>query len=188
MPIRNKPDQWGVISIGLHWLTLLLILGLASVGLLMVELPLGTFKVQVYALHKSFGLTVLALTLLRLGWRLVASAPAPVAGTPRWQDAIAKITHGGLYALLVAVPLSGWLFNSAAGFPLHWFGLFKVPSLHAYDSDIKAFAHSAHVSLFYAMAALLVLHAAAALFHHYRLHDRTLVRMLPLMKNQSEET
>ncbi|KFN43447.1 cytochrome b [Arenimonas oryziterrae] len=183
MPIRNKPDQWGVVSIGLHWLTFLMILGLATVGLLMTDLPTGSFKVQVYALHKSFGLTVLALTLLRLVWRLLASAPEAVAGTPRWQDRIAKLTHGAMYVLLLLIPLSGWLFNSAAGFPLRWFNLFKVPKLGAgYDPDIKAFAHEAHELLFYALALLLVAHAAAALFHHYRLHDRTLMRMLPFLK------
>jgi len=180
MPIRNDAQRWGAISLGLHWLTVILVLGLATVGLLMHDLPTGPFKVQVYALHKSTGLTVLALTVLRLLWRLVAGAPAPVAGTPRWQDGIAKVTHGALYALLLAMPLSGWLFNSAAGFPLRWFGLFPLPRLGTgYDPDIKAFAHEAHEWLFYALALLVLVHSAAALFHHYRFRDATLSRMLP---------
>ena len=85
MRIRNDTDHWGAVSIGLHWLTVVLVLGLAVVGLIMTELPTGTFKVQVYALHKSFGLTVLGLAILRLLWRLVAGAPKPVPDTPRWQ-------------------------------------------------------------------------------------------------------
>jgi cytochrome b561 len=182
MRIRNDAEHWGVVSIGLHWLTFLLVLGLAMVGLLMTELPAGVFKVQVYALHKSFGLTVFALALLRVLWRLFAGAPAPVPETPRWQDAIAKTTHGALYVLLLAVPFSGWMFNSAAGFPLRWFGLFKLPSLSPYDPGLKAFAREAHEWLFCLLAALVLLHAAAALFHHYRLRDRTLARMLPRMK------
>src|SRR5690242_3643034 len=78
MPIRNLTDRWGSVSIGLHWLTLILIVGLAPVGYLMQDLPNGPFKIQVFALHKSFGLTVLALTGLRLLWRLFAGAPVPV--------------------------------------------------------------------------------------------------------------
>ena len=179
MRIRNDADHWGAVSIGLHWLTVVLVLGLAVVGLIMTELPTGTFKVQVYALHKSFGLTVLGLAILRLLWRLVAGAPKPVPDTPRWQDAIAKLTHGALYALLLLMPFSGWLFNSAAGFPLKWFGLFKLPALSKYDPDVKAFAHEMHETLFYVLAVLVLAHAAAALFHHYRLRDRTLARMWP---------
>ena len=73
--IRNSPERWGTVSIGLHWLTALLILGLAVVGLIMTELPTSPFKMQVYALHKSFGLTVLALAVLRLLWRWIAGSP-----------------------------------------------------------------------------------------------------------------
>ena len=179
MAMRNSGERWGWISLGLHWLTFLLVLGLAAVGLLMTELPTGPFKVQVYALHKSTGLTVLGLTALRLLWRLYAGAPAPVVGTPRWQDAIAKAAHGALYALLVAIPLSGWWFNSAAGFPLRWFGLFSLPRLSGYDPAAKHLAHELHESLFYVLAAIVFVHAAAALYHHYLRRDATLTRMLP---------
>ncbi len=180
MPIRNNSAQWGWVSIGLHWLTFILIIGLMMIGLLLDELPKSPKYIWVFNLHKSTGLTVLALTLLRLGWRLVSPAPAPVEGTPRWQDGIAKLTHGALYALLLAMPLSGWLYDSASGLrPLRWFGLFLVPKLSGIDPDIKAFALQAHETIFYLLASLLLVHAAAALFHHYRLHDLTLVRMWP---------
>ncbi len=179
MPIRNTTDRWGWASIGFHWLTLLLVLGLVVVGLLMQELPNTPAKIQVYALHKSVGLTVLGLTVLRLLWRLVAGAPAPVPGTPRWQSAIAQGTHGALYAILLAMPLSGWLYNSASGFPLQWFGVFKLPALSGRDPGLKAFAGEAHEWLFIAMAVIVALHAAAALKHHYLDRDRTLSRMLP---------
>lgn len=120
--IRNNAQRWGSISIGLHWLTALLIIGLAIVGLIMTELPNSPLKMQIYALHKSFGLTVLALTLLRLAWRLVAGTPDDQPGS-RLQRLAAKAVHGLMYFLLLAMPLSGWLFNSAAGFPLRWFNL-----------------------------------------------------------------
>ena len=120
--IRNSPQAWGRISIALHWLTAVLILGLAAVGLLMTELPTSPMKMQVYALHKSFGLTVLALTVLRLSWRLLAGSPEALPGG-KLQSLAAKSVHGMLYVLLFAMPLSGWLYNSASGFPLRWFGM-----------------------------------------------------------------
>lgn len=179
MPIRNTAERWGWVSIGLHWLTLLAIAGLVLVGFLMQELPNSPTKIQVYGLHKSFGLTVLALTVLRLLWRLVAGTPAPVPGTPRWQSFIAQATHGALYVILLAMPLSGWLYNSASGFPLKWFGLFSLPKLSGYDAGVKAFALAAHEWLFIALAVIVAVHAAAALKHHYLDRDATLSRMLP---------
>jgi cytochrome b561 len=181
MPIKNSAERWGSVSIGLHWLTFLLIVGLGTVGLIMTDLPTSPFKIQIYTLHKSFGLTVFALSLLRVLWRLVTSVPKPEPGSPRWQNSLATVTHGALYALLLAIPLSGWLFNSAAGFPLKWFGLFALPKLSGFNPGLKAFARDMHETLFYVLAALVLIHAAAALYHHYRLRDRVLARMLPMM-------
>lgn len=182
MPIKNLADRWGGVSITLHWLTALMILGLVVVGLAMQELANSPTKIQVYGLHKSIGLTVLALTVLRLLWRLFAGVPQPAPGTPRWLLWASNATHGALYLILLAMPLSGWLYNSASGFPLKWFGLFALPRLSGYDADVKAFALGAHSTLFLALAAIVALHAAAALKHHYFDRDRTLVRMLPLIK------
>src|SRR5436190_22018410 len=115
LPARNTAAQWGWVSVTLHWVTVLAIIGLALVGSNMGDMHNGPQKIQVFALHKSVGLTVLALTLLRLAWRLVAGAPAMVP-MPRWQRLAAHGSHVALYALLLAMPLSGWLYNSAAGF------------------------------------------------------------------------
>ena len=175
-------DYWGRFSIALHWLSFLLVLALAAIGLTMEEMDAGTAKVQVYALHKSLGLTVLFLTALRLAWRLFERRPDPLAGLPRWQHALASLTHFGLYALLLLVPLSGWWFNSSAGYPLHWFGLFALPPLGGFDRDIKHQASETHEFLFWCLAALVAVHALAALWHHYRWQDRTLARMLPWME------
>lgn len=175
--IRNSAERWGSVSIALHWLTALLILGLATVGLIMTELPSSPFKMQVYALHKSFGLTVLALALLRLLWRLLAGSPDDLPGS-RLQTMAAKAVHLALYVLLFVMPLSGWLFNSAAGFPLRWFGIVTLPKLFTgYNPDLKHLAHEIHETGFYILAALLLVHAGAALFHHYIKRDNTLKRM-----------
>ena len=183
MRLRNDSQRWGSVSIALHWLTLLMVVGMAAVGLIMTDLVTSPFKIQVYALHKSFGLTVLGLTALRLAWRFFVGRPDPIPGSPRWQDRLASLTHGALYGLLVAIPLSGWWFNSASGFPLRWFGLVAMPKLGSFNPQLKDLARETHGILFYLLATLVVIHAAAGLWHHYRLRDRTLSRMLPLIKD-----
>ena len=185
MAIRNNWQTWGSLSIGLHWLTLIFILSLAIVGLFMTELANGPLKIQVYALHKSFGLTVLGLTIIRLAWRLFSITPKTTADMPAWQNLIAKLTHGLLYLLLFAMPISGWLYNSAAGFPLKYFGLFKLPKLSDYSPELKQLAGDAHETLFYILALLMLIHAGAALKHHYLDKDTTLTRMLPWLAKKS---
>lgn len=179
MTLRNDGARWGWVSLAIHWLSLLMVLGVATGGLLMQELANSPTKIQVYGLHKSFGLTLLALTVLRLLWRLYAGTPSPVPGTPAWQDRVARAAHGALYLILLAMPLSGWLYNSASGFPLKWFGLFSLPKLSAYDAGLKQLALATHETLFIALAAIVTVHALAALKHHYVDRDDTLRRMLP---------
>lgn len=196
MILKNTADRWSPVSQALHWLIVLLILGLAVVGLTMDELPKTPKYFWVYTAHKSLGLTVLALVLVRLGWRLYAGSPDPVPGTPTWQHRIASFTHVLLYALILAMPLSGWLYDSASGLrPFRWFGLFNVPKLSAPDEAISSFARDAHGWLFWALVALVLLHAGAAIYHHLFQRDATLARMLPrgwlkpaLPENTPEDT
>ena len=179
MPLKNTRDQWGSISKLLHWLVVLLILAMAWIGLTMGDLPNGPDKIATYALHKSIGITILVLVLLRLGWRLYAGAPAPVPGTPSWQDRIASLTHWALYALLLAMPISGWVVNSSSGFPLQWFGLVNLPAIVGRDQELHELAETIHETLFWILITLVVLHAAAAFYHHLFQRDATLARMLP---------
>ena len=162
-----------------HWLIALLIVALATVGLIMVGMENLPTKISVFQLHKSIGITVLALAALRLVWRLAHRAPAPVAGTPRWQHLAASGTHAALYAMMFVMPISGWLFNSAANFPLKWFGLVKLPALWGPDRVVKSWALDVHIYGFYVLAALVLLHVSAALWHHSFKKDATLARMLP---------
>ena len=179
MTWKNTRDRWGPVSQLLHWLIVLLILGQGTVGLLMTEMRNSPDKIELYALHKSVGLTLLALVALRLAWRLYAGSPLAVAGMPRWQARIASLTHGLLYALLLALPLTGWLLNSAAGFPLQWFGLFNLPDIAATDHDLHELAEEAHGLLFWTLVVVALVHAGAAIHHHLFLRDATLARMLP---------
>lgn len=172
-------SRWGGASIGLHWLSFLVLLAVSLIGLFMDDLPRGVTKLQVFAVHKSLGLTVIALTLIRLVWRLASKAPPSLAGAPGWQETIARLTHAGLYLLLFLVPFSGWWYNSTSGYALQYFKLFNVPALVATDLAFKQQAKDIHALLFYVLCGLVAVHAAAALGHHYVRRDRTLVRMLP---------
>ena len=188
MPIKNTPEQWGTVSKILHWVVVLLVLLMAWIGLRMGDMPNGPDKIASYALHKSVGITILALVLARIGWRFYAGAPDGLPGTPRWQKRIASLTHLALYALLLAMPLSGWMLNSASGFPLQWFGLVNLPAITGKDHDLHELAEDIHEWLFWAMVTLVVMHAAAAFYHHLFQRDATLTRMLPARRPHVEPT
>lgn len=180
MSLKNTPDRWGSVSKSLHWLIALLILALGIVGLLMGELPRTPKYFWVYTAHKSIGITVLVLVVLRLAWRLYAGAPRPVPGTPGWQERIASATHWLLYVMMFAIPLSGWLYDSASGLrPFKLFGLLEMPKLVAPDEGAAQLSHALHEWGFWLLILVVLAHAGAALYHHIQQRDTTLVRMLP---------
>ncbi len=179
MSLKNTPDRWGGVSQLLHWLVVVLILVMAYLGLTMGDLPSGPDKIKTYALHKSIGITILGLVTLRLLWRFYAGTPHPVSGTPAWQERIASLTHWAIYGLLFAMPLSGWVLNSAAGFPLQWFGIVNLPHIVGRDHDLHELAEDAHEIMFWALTWLVAAHAGAAFYHHIFQRDATLARMLP---------
>lgn len=178
MPLRGTEQGWGAVVRAFHWLLALLIVAQAAIGLTMVQMGLTPAKLRVFALHKSIGITILALVLLRIAWRLGERRPDDPPATPRWQLSAAHATHLVLYGLILALPLSGWWFNSASGAPLVWFGWLQVPGLGGYDPVWKPRALLLHQGLFVVLAVLLALHVGAALWHHFRQRDDVLVRML----------
>ena len=185
MTLKNTAECWGPVSQAFHWLIVLLLLSLAIVGLTMGELPRTPKYFWVYTAHKSMGITVLFLVLARIAWRLYAGAPHPVPGTPTWQERIASVTHWLLYALTLAIPLSGWLYDSASGLrPFRWFGLFDMPKLVAPNETIRDASHNAHEWLFWVLVALVLAHAGAAFYHHVFQRDATLTRMLPQRRSK----
>jgi cytochrome b561 len=178
MTLRSTEAGWGALVRGFHWLVAALIIAQGVIGLAMVQMGLTPAKVRVFALHKSIGITILALVLLRIAWRLAERRPADPPAMPRWQVRAARAMHLALYVLILAIPLSGWWFNSAANAPLVWFGWFDVPSLTGgLDPAWKPRALLLHQVLFWILAALLVAHVAAALWHHFRQRDDVLRRM-----------
>lgn len=173
---RSNHVRWGTAAKTFHWLLALAIIGNGTFGLLMVPPTLA--KINIFALHKSIGLTILALVLLRLAWRLFDGRPADVPA-PTWQRLAAHAVHAVLYLIILAIPVSGWWFNSARGFPLQWFKLFNLPPLTGKSDAVAHLAVTVHESLFWLLLLLLVAHAGAALKHHAFDNDNTLRRMLP---------
>lgn len=177
--------RYSGVAIALHWLMALLILGLIGVGVWMSDLKPSPRTIQIYTWHKWIGLTVLLLALARVLWRVYRRPPPPSADLPRWQALAASGTHGALYLLMFAMPLTGWLQNSAAGFPLTWFGWFKVPALIERNRDAFQWWQDAHETLAWLLMALIALHVAAAIKHHLIDRDEVLRRMLPLAARRS---
>ena len=184
MSLKNTADRWGPVSQLLHWSIAALVIAIATIGLLMGDLPNTPRKIEVYALHKSLGLTLFALVLIRLAWRVYAGAPRPALDQPLWQRRLAALTHATLYTLLLAMPLTGWLLNAWGGYPLQWFGLFNLPRLFTRDQDLHELAGSLHEAGFWLLLVLVLMHVGAALYHHLFLHDTTLARMLPPRRAQ----
>ncbi len=179
MAWRNDERVWGTPMRVLHWAIALGVIGLLAVGWWMQDLPNGPRKIDIYKLHKSIGLTVLALMSLRIALRLVDRRRPAAPAMPAWQRRAARASHGLMYLLLLAMPLSGWLYNSASNFPLKWFELFRVPALSGRDETLKAISGAVHEYAAIALAAIVALHVAAALKHHFGDRDGVLRAMLP---------
>lgn len=173
------PEVWSRTARLFHWLIAALILVQATIGLTMVQLPRRPDIIWVYTLHKSIGLTILLLAVLRLGFRLLQHRP-PRLPLPGWQDGLARATHVALYVLLFAIPVSGWLFDSASSLrPLYWWWWLKLPNLVEANRHLADIFQLWHESLFWVLVAVTVLHVAGALKHHFMDRDATLRRMLP---------
>jgi len=170
---------WGVPAKLLHWAMALLIVPQVILGWVAVDLSLSPLKLDLFVWHKSLGILLLALVVLRLAWRAGNPTPTLPPGSAAWERSAARLSHGLLYLLLFAIPLSGWIINSAANVPFKVFWQWPLPALTAPDKALAASAKLAHLGLFWVLAAVVVLHIAAALRHHFVLHDTVLVRMLP---------
>ena len=169
-------------AIGLHWIAAALTIGNLAFGLYMVDLPLSPAKLRYYSWHKWAGVTIFLISGLRLLWRLTHPSPALPSSMPAWQRTAANASHHVLYLLFFAAPLSGWLFSSAAGFPTVYFGVLPLPDLLTKNNELAEILKLVHRGLNYTLAALVVVHVAAAIKHHVVDRDDVLVRMLPFLK------
>lgn len=179
MAIQNTTRRWGSVSQLLHWTIVVLIIVQVTLALMADDLPNSMRKLTLLARHKSFGITILGLAILRLVWRRFNHTPALPDTLKPYERVLAQLTHGALYVLLFALPLSGWMMSSARGFPVSWFGFIQLPDLVPKSKSLYDAFVITHEVLACTLGVVVTLHVAAALKHHFVLKDDTLRRMLP---------
>lgn len=178
MQIKNNEKRYGVVAMLLHWGMAVLIVGLLILGLYMTDLPVGTTKLKFYGWHKEFGFLVLTLALVRFAWRWINILPRLPDSMPQWQKIGARVSHWAFYGFMFALPISGWLMTSAAGFPVSFFGLFVIPNLIEPNEAQRLLFAEIHEWLAYGLITTIGIHVAAALKHHFIDKDDILRRML----------
>lgn len=180
MILRSSANRYAAVTIALHWLMLVLLVAVVASIELREAWPKGSdTREALKAAHFMLGLSVLLVVVLRLGMRLLAGPAPAILPTPgAWEHRLATAMHVALYALLIAMPVIGWLLLSAEGKPIPFFGLQALPLLGESEAAAEWLeeAHEAGATIGYV---LVTLHAAAAFFHHYWRRDNTLRRMLP---------
>jgi cytochrome b561 len=188
MSIKRQPTfgQAGAYTrtaIAFHWLIALLIVSGFALGLVMTSIPGFTpNKLRYFSWHKWIGVTAFALVLLRIVWRWTHSAPPLPGHMSGWQRLAAQAVHVLLYLLMIAVPVTGYLYSSAANVPVVYLGIVPLPRIIGPDPMLKLILKTAHITLDYCLGALVLLHAAAALKHQWIDRDGLLSRMIPFLK------
>jgi cytochrome b561 len=174
------PDHYPPTSKLLHWLVALCVLVTLPVAVWMVRAPEGPLQDSLFVLHKSLGILIFVLMLLRVANRLIAGAPAPEPGIARWQKAVSSAVHGLLYVMLLALPLVAWIGMSYFGASTPFFGLFDLPPLPVTKNEaLSEQIFVLHRWAGFFTAALAALHIAGALQHYVIHRDGVLQRMLP---------
>ncbi|MFT5449223.1 MAG: cytochrome b561/polyisoprenoid-binding protein YceI [Gammaproteobacteria bacterium] len=180
MPIAKRADRYDLVARTLHWLIAALIVTQYVLGEL-AERAAGSdqlvAQLGLLANHKSVGITILALAVVRLFWRFVATPPALPATMPAWQHRASQMSHWLLYLFLFALPVTGWMMSSAASFTVSWFGLFELPNLVGANEALSESLQDVHHILASALLAIAIIHIAAALKHHFIDRDDVLRRM-----------
>ena len=181
MCLTNTKVSYGRIAKIFHWLTAVLIFITLPLGLYMVWIAPGQLKFDLYQLHKSIGMTILLLVILRLGWRLSQPRPESPATLKKWEKYLSQTVHIFLYGLLFLMPLTGWLMTSASQFPNKYFGLFDIPDLVGRDDSLFKRMQNAHEILGFIILGLIALHVGGAFKHYFIDRDQTFQRMLPAL-------
>jgi cytochrome b561 len=176
--LKNTQNSYGAVAKSLHWLMAVMIVGMLVVGLIMTGMENTPDKFKLYGLHKATGIVVLILALIRLSWKFANVSPLLPANLHRAEKNMAKLGHAGLYLLMIATPMTGWLMSSAAGYPVSVFGLFVMPDLIAPDKAMLEMFKERHELLAFGIIGLVGLHVCAALMHHFYYKNNVLKRMI----------
>jgi cytochrome b561 len=173
---QASPHRYSLPAVALHWLMAVGLLGAIAMGWYISELPMSLQRLKLINWHKWFGITLLLLFVLRLAWRLYRKPP-PAVPAPAWQNRLASGVHGLLYLLMAAVPLLGWSYSSAAGFPVVWLGVLPLPDLVSPDKALAETLKGLHKIAAWSLLTLILVHVAAALKHQLIDRDRLIARM-----------
>jgi cytochrome b561 len=188
MPNESSPTRYSAVAKAFHWLIAALIVTQFTLAYMADDLPIGAHKLALLARHKSFGMTVLMLAILRLLWRLKHPPPGlPDHMTPL-ERKLARATHVAFYVLLFAMPLTGWTMSSAKKYSVSWFGLFTWPNLIGKNEAAFDFLRATHDTMSFILLSIAVLHILAALKHHFWNKDDVLLRMLPFNKSEKAKS
>ena len=180
--MQQRTDTYTTTAIGLHWIIFALIAIGWSLGSYMSELPFSPEKLRYVSWHKWLGITIFVIAAGRLAWRLTHRVPPLPPAMPAWQRRAAVSVHALLYALILVIPITGWLFSSAAGVPTVYLGLLQLPDLIEKDKELATVLRTTHATLNWSLFVLVCGHAAFALKHHFMDRDDVLVRMLPIVR------
>jgi len=181
MPLRNTAEAYGSFARFLHWAIVLLIIPQYFLAEAAEDLEAGLEKLQIMTWHKSLGMLVLMLALVRIVWKFM-NRPHPSPIGVMWQRKAAAAGHGLLYLLILLQPLTGWIVSSSGNAPVTLFGWFQFPAIVAENHDLHEAFEDVHKFLFNALLAVVAVHILAALYHHFMLKDDVLRRMLPFSR------
>ncbi len=179
MTYGTRTDHYPATSKLLHWLVAACVLTTAPVAIAMTRVDQGATQDALYAFHKSIGVLILVLMMLRLINRLAVGAPIAEPGIERWQKVTSSIVHTLFYVLLIAMPIVGYVATSAYGAPPSFFGLFTMPSIVEKDEALATQLFTLHRWVGYLLIVLVLTHVSAALYHYFIRGDHVLQRMLP---------
>ena len=182
MRLKNTSQSWGTVSQSLHWLIALLIFLALVLGYVAHEMDNSPEKARLFILHKSIGITVLLLVVLRFAWKLFARQPSVATGIGLHNERLARLGHLGLYALMFALPMTGWIVNTAANVPFKWMNILPVPDLPGVQGSWRYLASVIHWYLSILLLLMVIGHGGMAVIHHIRHKSNVLVRMLPSIK------
>jgi cytochrome b561 len=177
--LKNTPNSFGSIAKIFHWIIALLIIGMLAMGFIMADMAPSPTRMLIYGLHKSTGVLILLLVILRFTWRLWNSTPHMPDSLSSWHHRLAKLSPFAFYSLMFLMPLSGIVLSQAAGYPINLYNIATLPTLLFKNPDLSKTAALIHKYGAFAFIGILILHISAAFYHHFILKTNILKRMLP---------
>jgi cytochrome b561 len=177
--LKNTPNSFGSVAKTFHWVIALCIMGMLAIGFIMTDMKPSPTKMTLYSLHKSTGVLIFLLVILRFSWRAWNPAPQLPKSLNPWHHRLAKLSPLTLYSLMFLMPVSGIMLSQAAGYPINVYDIFSLPVFLSKNLDLSKAAATAHKYGAFLLIGVLTLHVSAAFYHHFILKTNILKRMLP---------